>query len=473
MHHSIRFLFLLMLCGCQMVSGQVTMDEVVGIALKCHPQLNVARSEVAIAQARLIDAGKLDNPIFEFSLTSQLADGADRQGSIFMGYSQQFPVTEKLLRQRDLGIADIKLACAEIREVERGLIANVQKHYIEAVSAIANIEILRQFEEDTGEYVTLARNQFKIAQGSELDVAAADTERLLASQARELARCDYRQAIASLRGAMGVKVDAKLTLSQNLDKVTSALRNRVSLKVPEKICRPDIVTAEVKIQRAKAQQLLARSERLEDWEIAGGFEDSRSIDEPDGVERERFLSLGLRVPLPIRKKGQGRIAEAEAEIAKAEAELKLLTTTARAEVATNIEALCRSRDTITSIRTTLLPQLKGREKNTRQAYEQGLKSFNDVILLRQQQSRARETLIQAQREYALGLANLQNSLGNHPLLESYDPCGCPAYKTGTEPKSAPFALPVLRATPVENHQESFDKRSNTGKGLIHKFRNKR
>lgn len=462
----LKALILMVCCGFQSVLGQVSLDEAVRTALQSHPQLKVARSEVAIAQARLIDAGKLDNPVFEFALKSQLHDGPDREGSIFMGYSQKFPVTGKLLHQRDLGGADIKLACSEIYEVERKFIGSVQHLYIDAVSAKSHMQVLRLLLTDAEKYIKLAKDQLKLAQGSELDVGAAETERLLAIQALTLAQCDYRESIVGLRSLLGMAPGTPLDPSDSLSSVTRSLRNSVQLTVPEEIDRADVIAARVRYERAIVASKLARAESIEDWELAGGYETGRSVDEPSGVERERFMNLGVKIPLPVRKKGKGIIAEAEAQKEKARLEVVAVEAKSRAEIAAGIETLCRSDESIEALKTGIIPLLEAREKKTQDAYEQGLVDFNQIILLQQQQSRTRETLIHAQSDQAHELAKLQLSLGTHPLLQSFDPANTPTYQPGTEPKNAPFAVPVIRAVPV--HYTAPPKKKNPFKGLFKK-----
>ncbi|MDF1813257.1 MAG: TolC family protein [Verrucomicrobiales bacterium] len=444
------------------LSGQISIDDAVKTALQCNPRLKAARSQVAIAQARLIDAGKLENPVFEFSLTSQTADGPEREGAIFMGYSQKFPITAKLLLQRDLGVVDIKLACAEIREVEREFIRNVLDLYIDAVGAKAQADALRRLENDVNEYIRLATSQLEKALGSELDVDAAKTESLLAAQSRTLAECDYREAIAALKPLLGMCTTDHLTLSDSLAVATRKLRKSVTMSVPEKLDRADIIAAEVRLERACVRESLARAESVEDWEIEAGYESGRSVDEPVGVERERFLNLGVKIPLPVRKKGAGIIAEAAAQKQQAAHELTAVKAAARGEVATSIEALCRSGETIETLEGRVIPLLRQREKKTRDAWQQGLVNFNDVILLQQQQSRTSETLTEALKEQAHGLVRLQFALGSNPVLCPWNPCACPTYRPGTEPENAPFALPVAArstqavpvATPVASPPKS-------------------
>lgn len=426
---------------------ELTLDEAVCRALKCHPLLKAARSDIAIAQARLIDAGKMENPELEFSANSQLVDGPDREGSLFVGYSQIFPVTDKLLRERDVGVADVRLACAEVREVERDLVAEVQTAYIEAVGARALIDEVERIEADTARSVELAKKQLSAAQGSELDVASAETEQVLASQDRLTAVSEYRKAIARLRPLIYVDAGEPLVLTESVTGVLATLRSTIPDANPGNLERADITAAEVRKDRALTDEKLARAEALEDWEFAAGYEAGRTVDEPEGVERERFLSMGVKIPLPVRKQGASRIAEARAETRKATHQLEAVRLASGGEVEAGFAELRAAEQSYTALSDRVLPQLESRESKMREAYEQGLAEFSQIILLQQQQSRTRKAVSEARLEKALALSRLQHALGTNPHLHPYDSHLAP-YRPGTEPKDAPWAPPVLAKPPV-------------------------
>ena len=442
------WMFLLVVSAYQEAYGQsLTIDEAVHSALQRHPQLKVAKSDIVIAQARLIDAGKLENPMLEFAVTSQVKDGPDREGSLFIGYSQTFPVTDKLLRQRDLGKAEVQVACAEVREVERNFIARVQEAYIRALGAKALIIEMQRIEQATEKSIDQARNQMAAAVGSELDVASAETEKVLASQDRILAEGAYRQALARLRPLLGIHSNDTISLSDNLTSIIARLDQTVSGSISTNdLKRADLVAAQVRKKMAQADQELARSEALEDWEFNAGYEATRTIDEPVGAERDRFLSMGVKIPLPVRKKGEGRIAETRAVSEKVDHEIAVIEAQQKAEVAAALAEVQAARLTAENLNDKVLPQLKSREGKTWQAYQEGLVNFNQIILLQQQQTRTQKATTQARIDEALALARLQHAVGSHPALESYNPCECPSYKPGTEPTHAPWALPVMSET---------------------------
>lgn len=434
--------------GLSFSSAQISLNGAVQGALEHHPQLSLAKSNIAIAQAKLIDAGKLDNPFLEFALASQVKDGPDREGSMFVGYSQSFPITDKLLRQSDLGKADVQVACAEVREVERNFIDRVQNAYIRALGAKALMSEMARIESSTQKSIDAAQNQAAMSLGSELDVASAETEKVLAAQDRLQAEGSYRQALAALRPLLGMQPNEELRLSDDLETVISNLSVTISEKIHEHQPRADIVVAQVKKQQALANQELARSETLEDWEFRTGYEAERTVDAPNGAERERLISLGLKIPLPVRQKGEGRIAEARARSEKADHEIAVAKALQQAEVTSAIAEVQAAKATASALKSKVLPQLKDRENETWRAYEQGLTDFNKLILLQQQQARIHKATTQARLDQALAQARLQHALGSHPALKAYAPCDCPSYKPDSQPQNAPWALPVVGESKV-------------------------
>jgi len=453
----VALVFLILASQTTVFGQQYSMYQAVQKALASHPQLKLAKSDIAIAQARLIDAGKLENPFLEFALASQLKDGPDREGSMFVGYSQSFPVTNKLLRQRDLSKAAVRVACAEVHEIERQFIAQVQESYLRALGAQALIAEMKRIENATEKCITLARNQVAAALGSELDVAAAETEKVLATQDRVIAEGTYRQALATLKSLLSIPSQQPLTLTDNLSLAIGKLQSTTKNRASSNITRTDVAAAQVRKQQAVVDQQLAQAETLEDWEFNAGYEAERTVDEPIGAERDRILSLGIKMPLPVRKQGEGRIAETLALSKKADYEITLAQANQRAEIASALAEVQATQSTAKSLEKTVLPQLKARENKTWQAYREGLTNFNQIILLQQQQTRTKKVTTQARVAQALALSRLQHALGSHPALKVYNPHNCQLYANCTEPVDAPWVLQVpfknkvvkpVRATPV-------------------------
>ncbi|MEM1294044.1 MAG: TolC family protein [Verrucomicrobiota bacterium] len=378
---------------------RLDLDSAVTLALRSHAQLAAARLEVAVAKARLIDAGKLPNPEVEVSLTRSQAGGDDREGNVFAGFSQRFPITDRLRQTRKVREVDVELAIAEVQDAERRFIGAVQREYLRALEAEATISVLTDLKTNAQDYVALAEQRLKEALGSELDLASAKTEALLADQSLRVGEGHFRETLAALRPLLGLDPEAQVRLTDGLSDAVAELRDQVNVGPPAAPDRADVVSALLALQRAEAMLDLAHAERLEDWEVSLGYENERTVDEPFDADRDHFFGVGLRIPLPFRNKGKGRMAEAEVAVA--------------------VESVRRTHIAFSGMQADLLPLLEQREEQTREAYAQGAIDFYPVIQLQQQKGKLRQMLLANEGEYALALSTLQTAQGSHPALNPF------------------------------------------------------
>ncbi|MEO0447987.1 MAG: TolC family protein [Verrucomicrobiota bacterium] len=398
-------------------SGEpVSLQEAVSIALKSNPQLAAARFEIEAAKARSMDAGKAPNPEIEMALRRSQAEGQEREGSAFLGFSQRFPVTDRLRQRREVRLTEIELAQAEVGNAERLHIAEVLRQAVEFFAAHDRVLVLQELEQQTADYVTVAEQRLSRAEGSELDLASAETERVLALQAAQQAEAEVRKALAELKPLLGLPPSAPLQLAGDLSSSIHELRGTLQITLECAVNRPDVLAAQLRLARAQRALQLARAERWEDWELEAGYENERSVDEPVGPERDHFFGVGLRIPLPLRNRGEGRMAEAAAEVAKADQLLAASQLAANAEVSAEREACLQARAQVHSLQTRVLPLIREREAMTRDAYAKGTIDFTPVLQLQQQQTRLREALVDAQRNHALALVRLQAAQGSHSFL---------------------------------------------------------
>ncbi|HUF60799.1 MAG TPA: TolC family protein [Verrucomicrobiales bacterium] len=395
---------------------ELTPDTVVSIALAHHPQLQAIRFDIQAAQARSIDAGRLPNPEIELSARRSQATAGDREGSVFAGLTQRFPITGRLRRTRQVRQIEVDLAHAELEDAERLLVAEVLSRFVRSQATVERVSVMEDLVGRMEGYVKLAEQRLANAQGSDLDVAAARTEALLAHQATRQAEFEVREAFAALRPLLGMRPGAEIRLAGGVVSTIAKLQESVRLTVPGSLDRTDVTAAKVSRERAEIQQRLVDAERWEDWEVAIGYENERSVDEPLGAERDHFFGIGLRIPLPLRRRSLGRIAEARAEAAKADQILRATQAASLAEVANGIEAVRKAEALARSLSQETLPLIEEREQKTREAYAQGLIDFTPVLQLQQQQTQLRESLLESRRDHALALVRLQAAMGSHPRL---------------------------------------------------------
>ena len=81
-----------------------------------NPELTAARVRIREALARSAKAGRHANPELE---TSVEQNSRFREWKAEIGFTQRFPVTDRLRLEREIGLTEVKAAEAEVREVER------------------------------------------------------------------------------------------------------------------------------------------------------------------------------------------------------------------------------------------------------------------------------------------------------------------------------------------------------------------
>ena len=95
------------------------------------PDLAAARLQIREAQGSALGAGRLANPELE---TAVEQNSRFREWKAEIGFSQRFPVTDRLRLEKEISLSGIKAAEAEVREVERGLIAKAREAMVEVLA---------------------------------------------------------------------------------------------------------------------------------------------------------------------------------------------------------------------------------------------------------------------------------------------------------------------------------------------------
>jgi hypothetical protein len=111
-----------------------------------NPDLAAARLRIREALGRMNQSGRLANPELEAGFQH---DPRMRERSFEIGFTQRFPITGRLALEKQVTLTEYKASEAEVREVERRIIA-------EAREAVVNVLAIRQRRDLLGEQAGLA-----------------------------------------------------------------------------------------------------------------------------------------------------------------------------------------------------------------------------------------------------------------------------------------------------------------------------
>lgn len=300
----LRLAFALALAG---ASAVVSAEEWQGLdreaairqALEKNPELRVASFELAKARAKLRWSGKLAPPEIEFSANTDQFGLDDDESVLEIGIAQKFPVTDRLAREKELSRVEVALAALEIADARRKLIGKVERGFIAALSARERERQLGEIRDLLASFVEVLQRQMERGTISQLDVNQARLDRQKLEKDLVRQQSETARRFSELKTLLGVRDETSLGLRGEL----SLPENGAS--APEikagRDRRPDFQFAVLKEDRARAELALAAAGRWEDIAVRLFAEREASVDEPDGLERNSFVGLGVSIPFPLKR----------------------------------------------------------------------------------------------------------------------------------------------------------------------------
>ncbi|HWL53293.1 MAG TPA: TolC family protein [Chthoniobacteraceae bacterium] len=352
----------------------LTPEEAAAEALERNPELLSTRWIIAEAEGRLIQAGLWDNPVFEAGLESgrSFSDRMYRYG-----LSQNFPLAGRLAKAKGVARVDVAMAVEEYRDARRRLAGEV----LGMARRLLLLERRAQLVEENRKLLAAIREKVipQVAAGT----AATSDAVLIELEEAQLTLEEERLAVekealqAQLRGKLGRPDDAPLKISGNLPATPShaVLRREGESALTR---RPDRQLALLSVDRAQAEQRLARSQR---WDgVMVGVE---AVQEAE----HGYSGVGVRVsiPLPLWDRQRGRLAETAAARQRAQAGVAARDLAIRTEIDEAGERIEGGAALVKRSRGAMLELARRNTHRVAEAYGHGRASFVSIFESQKQQ----------------------------------------------------------------------------------------
>jgi cobalt-zinc-cadmium efflux system outer membrane protein len=367
-----------------------------------NPDLAAARLRIREALGRKKQAGRPANPELE---TEFEHDSRFREGRIEIGISQRFPVTNRLQLEKQVSLAAVEAAEAEVREVERKLVAEAREAFVRVLAIRSRRELLREQEALSGKLADFISAAAEKGEGSPLDAGQARLE--AARMATEARKLDAEEAAATgeLKPLLGLPTSAGLHLS-------GALGDPALPAGGKAIKRPDLDAARLDAQAASGEIAVEQSKRREDVEAGVFAAAERTEDAPEGLDTEAIVGLRFKLPLPFWNKNEGAIDEAIARSERKEKEADALAQNIRHEATTARAEMEQWAAMIGELDSKLLPLAKTQSEQTETAWRNGQGELQTVLKAREQSLELRAARLDALREFHLARVRYEAATGN-------------------------------------------------------------
>ncbi len=367
-----------------------------------NPDLAAARLTIDEAVGRMKQAGRLENPDLEIG-TQYNTTSAER--GLEIGFSQKFPVTNRLKLEKDRGATAVMAAQTEIREVENQLIG-------EARAALVRVLAVRErktlLEQQTALSRELADFIDEVAKKGEASVIEAGQARLEASrfttECRQLA-AEEKRTVGDLKPLLGMSAGETLHVSGGLP----------GLRMPEgadPIERPALEIARLAVIAAEQDVAIEQTRRYGDL-TAGFFVGAERVaDAPEAAAKEGIVGLKVTIPLPFWDKNEGNIEAAEAKAKRRRKEVVALRQGIALEAEAARSEMLEWAKLASEIESELLPQAADQTDVAEQAWRNGQSDLLTVLRSREQRLQLAAARLDALKNFELARVRYQTALGN-------------------------------------------------------------
>lgn len=389
-----------------------TLSQVIQIALQNNKDLQVAKNNIAIAKARVIQAGQLPNPSVTLADTDDEFFNNEGEYNRGVSLSQDLPISGRIGRQKTVAKTDVMIAEKEIQNAERKLSSNVAISYYTLLITDKQILQLNHLLTINQQLVNVARHRFQVAEVSEIDVNTA----MLQYQKLLQQKIVLAGVRASQQAALNVLMGREPTLPLLINDTLPHLMSLPPLSQLEAVAlqqRPDLQQAWLSLNRAQADMALAHAQRWADWTVNVGVEQSKEV--VTGVppqSADNALAVSLAIPLPLLNTNKGRIQETSAVSIQATQQLAALALSIKTEVAQAYVQAVNLQQALQQAKEQSLPLSESNIRLAEQAYSTGQLSLFDVIQAQQQHVDIILTYLNTWQQYLLTMVNLHTAIGD-------------------------------------------------------------
>jgi cobalt-zinc-cadmium efflux system outer membrane protein len=321
--------------GPSVIPGLLTLPAALGLALRIHPDLRVARASLAVDRADSAFARvPAFNPEVEF-LTSRggrsLTSGTD--GSLELGVSQELELWGKRAARQSVATARSRTGAAEFGARAQEITSEIRAQFERTLFLQDRLATLGEVTEL--DLRVVAATQARVRDGSMTPATGRLTEldalRLEAQSRRT--RSDYRQALVALGFAIGLGLPESTRLLGELraDSLQTPEDSVVALAFRFR-AQGEVLRRQIAERRAEFQ--LARRDGRPNITLGAGLARDRQAFSGDdftgdpaivrGItgarDRGNLWTARVSTPLPLWQKNQAGRARAAAEIVRSQAD---------------------------------------------------------------------------------------------------------------------------------------------------------
>jgi outer membrane protein TolC len=378
---------------------RLTLDDITMLALRNNPDLVAARQQRGVAQAQVLSAGILPNPVVSGSY-GFLLGGPGTTGALAAGVSQDLKSLVTLSSSRAAATHAARGIDAQLLWQEWQTIAKVR---LLVVDLMEGEQLRRLIEENATQLQELlSRNRDALAQGDTTLTALVPDLSAQASVRRQQDDLERLQSARrrDLNVLLGLAPFVVLPLSETLDvpSVDTRLIEQQLADLADR--RPDLIALQLgyQSQEDKVRGAILAQFPLLSLGVSGGHDNSNI----------RTFGPQITLELPLFNRNQGNIALARATRSQLYAEFSARLANSRAEVQSLLAAieLLQRQLALKQPQLTELDQIVGRARDPYKDGDLDERTFVDLLTARNAKQQEILAIEQTLLEQQIAVATL-------------------------------------------------------------------
>lgn len=389
----------------KLMAEPLTLERALQVAMLNNRELRAVLEELGVAQAELVQAGLLENPVIAGDLVNStrgygLGGGLSLTQSLMSAFL--IPAKRRLARSR------LNHAIVTVGQAALMLARDVKVAFVRSQAAEQALELYRGRAQAAEVAFELAQQQLQAGNIMPLDhelfAAALDRARIDLADA-DLASLVAREDLTRLLGLWGEDIAWKLS-----DPLADALPPEIELGRLEQqgiAERLDLSAARVEVKSIDYALGLRRRGIVTD--VEAGFVMRNEVGNDAG--HEPVLGGSLALQLPIFDPGHADIARIQAYLRQAQHRLQEAAIHARSEIRVHRAALVAARRKVEYYQKTVLPRAGSITDLTLLQYNAMLVGTYQLLETRSDQIDAHRQYVEALREYWIARSELELAVG--------------------------------------------------------------
>jgi len=417
-----------------LIAQELTVESAVQIALLNNRNLQATLEDLGIAQAELVQAGLLKNPVFSALVRFPEAGAGD--ANLEFSVSQNFIDLLSMPLRKRVAAAQYDAVKARVADEIVMLARDTQEAFYTAQGSAQMLEMRRSVLDATAAAVDAA---LRLREAGNITELALTHEQALNGQATlELALTEaqivsHRERLLLLlgNGSLGeIKIASRLpTLPATDDEIADV----ESLALEQRL---DLAAAKRELNATYASLGVTRQFA---W-----FDDAEiEVEAERETDGEWITGPGVSLPIPIFDTGAARVSVARAQIRQAEHRIHAMFLQVRSQARAGKAAMRAARERVNYFQNSLLPLRQKITRQTQLQYNAMQVGVFELLQAKREEIEAGSEYIESLRDYWIARTDLERAIGGR--------LASPATPT-TSPAAA--AAPDASATsPAHQHQD--------------------